>query len=80
MAGKPSKYSNPVELNSQELDDEWNAMSFDRDETRKHFEMNEILSKEDEEYEQIIANQKRLREFGEEGNTRGKTFRKVRGD
>ena len=53
MAGKPSKYSNPVELNSQELDDEWNAMSFDRDETRKHFENNEIMSREDHAYQDI---------------------------
>lgn len=80
MAGKPSKWSTEVTVNSMEEDTEWNRMAMDRETTRQHFEMNEILSKEDEEYEQIIANQKRLREFGEEGNTRGKTFRKVRGD
>ena len=84
MAGKPSKYSNPVELNSQELD-EWmgpedSMMSFDREETRRHFLYNEIQSPEDKEYEQVIENRKRLREFSEEGVQRGKTFRKVRGD
>ena len=80
MAGKPSKYSNPVELNSQELEDDWNAMSMDRAETRRHFEMNEIMSREDHAYQNIIDNQNRLREFGENPNPRGKTFRKVRGD
>ena len=84
MAGKPSKYSNPVELNSQE-EEEWlgpedSMMSFDRAETRRHFEMNEIQSPEDKEYENVIENQKRLRDFAEDPNPRGRTFRKVRGD
>jgi hypothetical protein len=80
MAGKPSKWSSQVELNSQELDDEWNAMSFDRAETRRHFLHNEVQSPEDKEYEAIKSNESRLRDFHERGNERGKTFRKVRGD
>ena len=80
MAGKLSKWSSEVTQVSMEEDDTWNAMSFDRHETRKHFESNEILSREGEEYESVIANQKRLRDFHEEPNPRGKTFRKVRGD
>ena len=80
MAGKPSKWSSQVTINSIEEDDEWNAMSMDRAETRRHFEHNEIQSPEDKEYEDVIANQKRLRDFHEEPNPRGKTFRKVRGD
>lgn len=80
MAGKPSKWSSDVTMNHVPLDESFNKMAMDREQTRLHFEMNEILSREDEEYEQIIANQKRLREFSEEGNTRGKTFRKVRGE
>lgn len=80
MPGKPSKYSNPVELNSQELDDEWNVMSFDREETRRHFEANEIMSKKDKEYQDVIDNRNRLRDFAEDPNPRGRTFRKVRGD
>ena len=78
MAGKPSKYSNPVELNSQELDDEWNAMSMDREETRRHFLYNEIQSPEDKEYEAIKSNESRLRGFQEDPNRNGKTFRRVR--
>ena len=80
MAGKPSKWSTDVTINSQELDDEWNKMAMDRETTRQHFEMNEIMSKEDKEYESIIENQKRLRGFQDEPNPRGKTFRRVRGD
>ena len=78
MAGKPSKYSSPVELNSQELDDEWNKMAMDRETTRQHFEHNEIQSPEDKEYESVIENQKRLLGFHEEPNTKGKTWRRVR--
>ncbi len=80
MAGKPSKWSTDVTINSMEEDDEWNKMAMDRETTRQHFENNEILSREGEEYEAVIANQKRLRDFHEEPNPRGKTFRKVRGD
>ena len=80
MAGKPSKWSTGVTINSIEEDDEWNLMSMDREETRRHFLHNEIQSPEDKEYEDVIANQKRLRDFQEEPNPRGKTFRKVRGD
>lgn len=80
MAGKLSKWSSEVTQVSMEEDTSWNHMAMDRYETRKHFEANEIMSKEGEEYEAIIENQKRLREFNEEGNARGKTFRKVRGD
>ena len=80
MAGKPSKWSTEVTINSIEEDDEWNLMSMDRAETRRHFEHNEIQSPEDKEYEDVIANQKRLRDFQEDPNPRGKTFRKVRGD
>lgn len=75
---KPSKWSSEVTINSQELDDEWNAMSMDRETTRQHFENNEILSKEDKAYEAVVENQKRLREFSEDPNPRGKTFRRVR--
>jgi hypothetical protein len=78
MAGKPSKWSTDVTINSMEEDDEWNLMSMDRAETRRHFEHNEIQSPEDKEYESVIENQKRLRGFHEEPNTKGKTWRRVR--
>ena len=78
MAGKPSKWSTDVTINSIEEDDEWNLMSMDRAETRRHFEHNEIQSPEDKEYESVIENQKRLRGFHEEPNTKGKTWRRVR--
>jgi hypothetical protein len=78
MAGKPSKWSTEVTINSMEEDDEWNLMSMDRAETRRHFEHNEIQSPEDKEYESVIENQKRLRGFHEEPNTKGKTWRRVR--
>ena len=80
MAGKPSKWSTDVTMKRMEEDDEWNKMAMDREETRRHFLHNEVLSKEGKEYEQIIENQNRLREFHEAPNERGKTFRKVRGD
>lgn len=80
MAGKPSKWSSGVAINSMEEDDTWNVMAMDREQTRRHFENNEILSREGEEYEAVIANQKRLRDFHEDPNPRGKTFRRVRGD
>jgi len=78
MAGKPSKWSTDVTINSQELDDEWNKMAMDRETTRQHFENNEIMSKEDKEYEDIKRNESRLRGFHEDPNPRGKTFRRVR--
>lgn len=78
MAGKPSKWSTDVTINSQELDDEWNKMAMDRETTRQHFEHNEIMSKEDKEYEDIKRNESRLRGFHEDPNPRGKTFRRVR--
>jgi len=78
MAGKPSKWSTDVTINSQELDDEWNKMAMDRETTRQHFEHNEIMSKEDKEYEDIKSNESRLRGFHEDPNPRGKTFRRVR--
>jgi len=78
MAGKPSKWSTQVTINSMEEDTEWNRMAMDRETTRLHFEHNEIMSKEDEEYESVIENQKRLRGFHEEPNTKGKTWRRVR--
>ena len=80
MAGKPSKWSTDVTINSMEEDTEWSRMAMDRETTRQHFENNEIMSKEDKDYQDVIDNQNRLREFHEEGNARGKTFRKVRGD
>ena len=80
MAGKPSKWSTDVTINSMEEDGEWNRMAMDRETTRQHFEMNEILQKEGREYEALVENQKRLRDFHEDPNPRGKTFRKVRGD
>ena len=84
MAGKLSKWSSEVTQVSMEeevwLGPEDSKMAFDREETRRHFLDNEVLSKEGKEYEQVIENQNRLREFHEEGNARGKTFRKVRGD
>ena len=84
MAGKPSKWSTDITINSME-EDVWmgpedSKMAFDREATRQHFLHNEVMSKEDKEYEAIIENQKRLREFHEAPNERGKTFRKVRGD
>ena len=78
MAGKPSKWSTDVTINSMEEDDEWNLMSMDRAETRRHFLHNEIQSKEDKEYEDIKRNESRLRGFHEDPNPRGKTWRKVR--
>jgi hypothetical protein len=78
MAGKPSKWSTDVTINSMEEDDEWNKMSMDRAETRKHFEHNEIECKEGKRYQDVIDNQKKLREFDEAPNPRGKTFRRVR--
>lgn len=78
MAGKPSKWSSEVTQVSMEADEEWNRMAMDRETTRQHFEHNEIMSKEDEEYESVIENQKRLRGFHEEPNTKGKTWRRVR--
>ena len=82
MAGKLSKWSSQVTINSIE-EDEWmgpedSMMSMDRAETRRHFEHNEIQSPEDKEYESVIENQKRLRGFHEEPNTKGKTWRRVR--
>ena len=84
MAGKPSKWSTDVTITSME-EDEWmgpedSMMSMDREETRRHFESNEIMSKEDKEYEASKRNESRLRDFHERGNERGKTFRKVRGE
>jgi len=84
MAGKPSKWSTDVTINSME-EDVWmgpedSKMAMDRETTRQHFEANEIMSKEDREYESVIENQKRLRGFQDEPNPRGKTFRRVRGD
>ena len=78
MAGKPSKWSTDVTINSQELDEEWNKMAMDRETTRQHFEHNEIMSPEDKEYEDIKRNESRLRGFHEDPNPRGKTFRRVR--
>lgn len=78
MAGKPSKWSTDVTISSQELDDEWNKMAMDRETTRQHFEHNEIMSRDDKEYEDIKRNESRLRGFHEDPNSRGKTFRRVR--
>ena len=78
MAGKPSKWSTDVTINSMEEDDEWNKMAMDRETTRQHFEHNEIMSKEGKAYEAVVENQKRLRGFHEEPNTKGKTWRRVR--
>ena len=70
--------STDVTINSMEEDAEWNRMAMDRETTRQHFEHNEIQSPEDKEYESVIENQKRLRGFHEEPNTKGKTWRRVR--
>lgn len=78
MAGKPSKWSTDVTINSIEEDDEWNLMSMDRAETRRHFLHNEVQTPEDKEYEDIKSNESRLRGFHEDPNPRGKTWRKVR--
>lgn len=78
MAGKPSKWSTDVTINSMAEDTEWNKMAMDRETTRQHFEHNEIMSKEDEAYEAVIENEKRLRSFHEEPNRNGKTIRRVR--
>jgi hypothetical protein len=77
---KPSKYSADIKITSMEEDEEWNRMSLDRETTRQHFEANEILSREGKRYQNVIDNQKKLRDFSDEPNPRGKTFRKVRGD
>ena len=77
---KPSKYSADIKITSMEEDDEFNKMSMDRATTRQHFEMNEILTPEGKRYQDVIDNQNKLREFADEPNPRGRTFRKVRGD
>lgn len=77
---KPSKWSSQVTQVSMELEDDWNKMSMDRETTRQHFEANEILSPEGKKHQDIIDNQNKLREFADDPNPRGKTFRKVRGD
>jgi hypothetical protein len=78
MAGKPSKWSSQVTINSMEEDDEWNKMAMDRETTRQHFEHNEIMSKEDKAYEAVVENEKRLRSFQDEPNRSAKTWRRVR--
>ncbi len=78
MAGKPSKWSTDVTMNHVPLDESFNKMAMDRETTRMHFEHNEILSPEDEEYETVKRNESRLRSFHEEPNPKGKTFRRVR--
>ena len=78
MAGKPSKWSTDVTMNRMEEDTEWNRMAMDRETTRQHFEANEILSKEGKRYQDVIDNQNKLRDFDEDPNPRGKTFRRVR--
>ena len=75
---KPSKYSADIKITSMEEDDEWNAMSMDRETTRQHFEANEILTAEGKRYQDVIDNQNKLRDFNEAPNPRGKTFRRVR--
>ena len=75
-----SKHSSPIEKQSMEEDETWNAMSLDRWQTRQHFEYNEIESPEGKKYQEIVDNQNKLREFSESPNRRGRTFRKVRGD
>ena len=75
---KPSKYSADIKITSMEEDDEWNAMSMDRETTRQHFEANEILTPEGKRYQDVIDNQNKLRDFNEAPNPRGKTFRRVR--
>ena len=77
---KYSKWSSQVTQVPMEDETEWNAMSMDRETTRQHFENNEILSKEGKRYQDVIDNQNKLREFADDPNPRGKTFRKVRGD
>ena len=78
MAGKPSKWSTDVTMNHVPLDESFNKMAMDREQTRLHFEHNEIMSPEDEEYEAIKRNESRLRSFHEDPNPRGKTFRRIR--
>jgi hypothetical protein len=78
MAGKPSKWSSEVTQVSMEEDDELNKMAMDRETTRQHFEMNEIMSKEDKAYEAVVENEKRLRSFQDEPNRSAKTWRRVR--
>ena len=75
---KPTKWSNDIKQQSMEADEEWNAMSMDRETTRQHFEANEILTPEGKRYQDVIDNQNKLREFNEAPNPRGKTFRRVR--
>ena len=78
MAGKPSKWSTDVTMNHVPLDESFNKMAMDREQTRQHFEHNEIMSPEDEEYEAIKRNEGRLREFHEEPNRAARTWRRVR--
>ena len=75
---KPSKWSSDVTMNHVPLDESFNKMAMDRETTRTHFEHNEIMSPEDEEYETVKSNESRLRRFHEEPNPKGKTFRRVR--
>lgn len=78
MAGKPSKWSTDVTMNHVPLDESFNKMAMDREQTRLHFEHNEIMSPEDEEYEAIKRNEDRLRSFHEEPNRAARTWRRVR--
>lgn len=78
MAGKPSKWSSDVTMNHVPLDESFNKMAMDREQTRLHFEHNEIMSPEDEEYEAIKRNEDRLRGFHEEPNRAARTWRRVR--
>jgi hypothetical protein len=75
---KPSKYSADIKITSMEEDDDWNKMSMDRAETRRHFEHNEIECKEGKKYQAIVDNENKLRGMGEEPNRNGRTYRRVR--
>ena len=77
---KYSKWSSQVTQAPMEEETEWNKMALDRWQTRQHFEANEILTPEGKRYQDVIDNQNKLREFADDPNPRGKTFRKVRGD
>ena len=75
---KPTKYSADIKITSMEEDETLNAMSMDRATTRQHFEMNEIECREGKRYQDVIDNQNKLRDFDEDPNPGGKTFRRVR--
>ena len=77
MAGKPSKWSTEVTINSMEEDDEWNKMAMDRETTRQHLSTTKSCLKKTRITKMLSTIKTVLGRF-EDPNPRGKTFRRVR--